>query len=199
MAAAELELPRSIVVCPRVQCDKTVDLLEEEMDAVVSRLRKGLNEMRHQDQNFNTRLTKMRNNIEEVKSACWPNFLTKTHKSFCSHGQGSPILGSTQEAIELRRRACKRTPDEKLSPPLYLTQDQSVRQALPEERPENESSNQPRHPTIVTKMASESSISVSTKNVPSLHSSPLSCIRQERIVQRRGSLGSQLLRLIKKY
>jgi hypothetical protein len=46
MAAPGLELSRSNAVCRRVQRDKTVDMLEEEMDTIISRLRTGLVSLR---------------------------------------------------------------------------------------------------------------------------------------------------------
>ena len=180
------------------------------------------NEMRRQDDNFNTRLTKMRKDIEDVNSACWhQNILNsgeKPDESLSSHLEentgnnksqalGSTVKSSQEEAIGLDRTTW--TIDERRSSTPHLTQDQSVQHASPAGRLVSESPLPTTFPPRLTaamltkKRASEGSVRVpalSTKSVPSLPGSPPPSfnshggIRQGRSTQRRGSLGTWLLK-----
>jgi hypothetical protein len=161
--------------------------------------------MRHQDQNFNTRLTKMRKDIEEIKSLCWRSNLSyckKPDESLSSHltvgGVTSQVLGSTVSEIEPGKNACHWAPAEKGSP--LSTRKPSVQQASLDKRLVSESSLPIAFPslfpirTLTRKRASDGSVSVSPKNVPSLSPLNMNSKEQRRSSQRRGSLGSWILK-----
>jgi hypothetical protein len=162
------------------------------------------NEMRRQDQNFNTRLMKMRKDIEEVNSACWreklchrkkPDDCLSSHLEENAGGETTQGLATGPTTSAQGRKACHWPLIEKRSP--HMTQERSIQNALPLQRLD-QSPLQPAFPphvtiaTLTRKRSSDGSISV--KNVPSLLSPSLSSHGGSRQGQRRGSLGSWLLK-----